>query len=132
MKHIFYSVFFIVLLLGVNKTYAQQVTDSTIQAGHFEYTNVVSGITNSINVNYAFSPAPFSSSMNMVLNTPFPKFLTVDIVNIADSVLIHWAPSSTSNMYSNLFNISALSSGTYYVNVNDTTSSLLYAIPFTK
>ena len=133
MKYMLCTSLLFVFGLTAMKTNAQtQGPDPSVQSGHFEFTRVVGGITNHINVNYSLSPAPFVASLQVALNTPDPTFFSVDVVDGTGGVLLHWVPSTTDNTYSHSFDISALPPGSYFVHVNDSGPTLLSSIPFTK
>jgi len=126
-------IFFTILFFCAHKTNAQQASDTTIVAGHFEMDTVIGSDTNHINVNYSLSSLPFVYNIHMNLHTPNITLFNADIVDGSGTVYTTWTPTTLSNLYDNDFDISALSSGSYYINIRkNNTSTVLYAIAFTK
>ena len=123
-----YLFFILVLLLGVNKTNAQ-----TAPAMRGQFAVPVAG-SDSILVHYGLSPTTqITDVLNVFLYTTNQMFFSVDVLNAADnSVLIHWAPDSTSNTYNHPFDVSTFATGNYSVNINDNSNTILQSIPFTK
>lgn len=113
-------------------------TDKSIVSGHFEAnSNRVSksgqSITEHVNINYSISPAPFSSELNLVLNTAEPVKFSADIVTGNGHKLVEWSSSERSHLHNAKMDISKLNSGNYSVNVYwEKSSTLLYSIPFKK
>ncbi len=135
MKKQLYLLCFITLFTGVSKVFAQttQTPDSSMVSGHFEINVVAGGDTNHINVNYALSPAPFTTNMNLELNTPDAMLFDVDIRDESGSVMASWSPTASSNYYNHDIDISSLPGGNYYVNIRkESNGAIFYSVPFTK
>jgi len=120
-------------LCMAQKTHAQQSNDTSVIAGHFEMDTTIGSKTHHINVNYALSPAPFSTTMNVQLNTADNVLFNVDVVDASNAVVLTWTPSAVSNNYNHDLDISSLASGTYAVKIRKYGgSTVLNSISITK
>ncbi len=109
--------------------------DKSVISGHFsiDKDNRQSGVVEHINVNYALSPVPVTSVLNINLRTPAPLMLTADIVDINGRKLIHWEPASKSYTYSGVINIDQLVPGNYKVDIySEFSPAFVYSINFQK
>ncbi len=147
MKKRFLGSFVIALSLCGGSVFAQQtmgsrlpakqndLLDKSIVSGHFEIDkpNKARGIIEHINVNYAIAPAPFSTTLNLQLNTPDPMLFAADIIDAKGEKKIHWQPSQKGHSYNESIDISKLEPGAYQINITSgNKSESLYSISFQK
>jgi hypothetical protein len=109
--------------------------DPTLISGHFEINkeNREKGIIEHINVNYALSPVPFTSVLNLEINTAEPTIFSACIYDGDGRILAKWQPTGKNHAYKGSLNISKLSPGDYNLSIySEMDKGVAYTIPFQK
>jgi len=141
MKRKLFPFLMLVLLLGINKTFAQQAKTVT---GTFKAQVAKCPAVKLIDVNYTMTISPAKDNLTIETKSADEALFSFDVLGADNKVIVHWTPDAkTANSHS--FDISALTSGSYHLIVNNTRSSSskgeskisnsqskLHDIPFTK
>jgi len=112
---------------------ARQSNDNSVIGGSFYYNVTTKGVKQQININYALFHLPFHDAFTMMLHTANDLELTTKVVNSAGAVVIKWKPEKVNYRYEHEFNISALPTGKYRMDIYaENGSNKIYSIPFNK
>lgn len=136
--------FIFFIMLNTVITFGQQASNSgsnissfdpTLISGHFEINkeNKEKRVIEHINVNYAISPVPFSSVLNLEINTAEPTLFSAYIYDRDGRILAQWQPSGKNHAYKGTMNISKLKPGEYNLSIySEMDKGVAYTIPFQK
>jgi len=136
--------FIFFILLNITVSFGQQASnsgsnvsslDQTLISGHFEINkeNKERRVIEHINVNYAISPVPFTSVLNLEINTAEPTLFSAYIYDGDGRILAQWQPSGKNHAYRGTMNISKLKPGDYNLSIySEMDKEVAYTIPFQK
>lgn len=99
-------------------------------AGHFDY---ALSATERVNVNYALTPKKPTTVAHFMIHTPDPMPFSATVSDASGKVVYTWKPETKVYLYNVDWNVSALASGNYTVNIYmGTDKKSIYQFSFNK
>ena len=129
MKRYIFPLLLLVLLPGVNKTYAQHTTAVT---GSFKAPITTRLDMSQTTVNYTMTLSATKDKLSIASNSHDKTLFNVDVLNADNKIVSHWSPLGHDNNFNHEFDISDLPPGSYHLNIGRGNSESLHSIPFTK